>query len=72
MSNYHSTKFFTEHLLAIEMNKSERFMNTPVFLGLSILGLNKILMYEFRHDYVNPKYDKKAKLCYMNTDSLIV
>ena len=72
MSNYHSTKFFTEHLLAIEMNKSERFMNTPVFLGLSILGLNKILMYEFRYDYVNPKYDKKAKLCYMNTDSLIV
>ena len=29
--------------------------NKPVYLGLSILGLSKILMYEFWHDYVKPK-----------------
>ena len=27
---------------------------------------------EFQYDYVKPKYDGKAKLCYMNTDSCIV
>ena len=42
--NYHTTKFFTENLLAIEMKKTEILMNKPVHLGLSILELNKILM----------------------------
>ena len=70
--NYHTTKFFTENLLAIEMKKTEILMNKPVYLGLSILELSKILMYEFWYDYVKPKYGKKAKLCYMDTDSFIV
>ena len=29
-------------------------------------------MYEFWYDYVKPKYDENAKLCYMDTDSFIV
>ena len=29
-------------------------------------------MYEFWYDYLKPKYDKKAKLCYMDTDSFSV
>ena len=29
-------------------------------------------MYEFRYDYVKPKYGENAKLCYMDTDSFIV
>ena len=37
-------------------------MNKPVYLGLSILELSKILMYEFWYDYVKPKYGEKTKL----------
>ena len=33
--NYHTTKFFTENLLAIEMKKKKK--KTEIFLGLSIL-----------------------------------
>ena len=29
-------------------------------------------MYEFWYDYVKPKYDEEAKLCYMDTNSFIV
>ena len=47
-------------------------MNKPVYLGLSILELSKILMYEFWYDYVKPQYDEKVKLYYMDTDSFIV
>ena len=45
--SYHTTKCFTEYLLAIEMKKTLIVMNKPVYLGLSILELSKILMYEF-------------------------
>ena len=47
-------------------------MNKPVCLGVSILEICKILMCEFWYDYVKPKYDEKAKLCYMDTGSFIV
>ena len=71
--NYHTTKFFTEKLLAIQMKKkTEILMNKSFYLGLSILELSEILIYEFWYDYVKPKYDEKAKLCYMDTDNLIV
>ena len=40
--NYHTTKFLTENLLAIEIRKTQIFMNKPVCLGLSILDLGKI------------------------------
>ena len=54
------------------MKKTETLMKKLVHLGLSILELSKILMYEFLHDYVKPKYGEKIKLCYIDTDSFIV
>ena len=65
--NYNTTKFFIENLLAIEMKKTEIFMNKLVYLGLSILELSKILMFEFWYDNVKPKYSGKTKLCCMDT-----
>ena len=47
-------------------------MNKTVYLGLLILEISKTLMYEFWYDYINPKYQSNAKLCYMDTDSLII
>ena len=47
-------------------------MNKPVYLGLSLLKLSKVLMCEFWYNYVKPKYGEKAKLCYIDTDSFIV
>ena len=46
-------------------------MNKTVYLGLSIVKLSKILMYQFSYDDAKPKYGKKAKLCYMDTYSVI-
>ena len=47
-------------------------MNKPIYLGLSILDISKITMYEFWYDYVKIKYQDKARLCYMDTDSFVV
>ena len=45
--NYHTTKWFLEHLFAIEMKKIKAKMNKPVYLGFSILEISKSLMSEF-------------------------
>ena len=42
------------------MKRTEILMNKPVYLGLSIQELSKILMYEICYDNVNPKYAEKA------------
>ena len=47
-------------------------MNKRVYLGLAILEITKIVMNEFCHNYMKPKYGEKAKLCYIATGSLIV
>ena len=70
--NYHTTKHFSENLLAIEMKKTKVKMNKPIYLGMSILDISKTLMYEFWYDYIKPKYQDKAKLCYTDTDSFII
>ena len=54
------------------MNKTKVKMNKPIYLGLSILEISKILMYEFWYDYMKPKYGNNVKLCYMDTDSFIM
>ena len=70
--NYHTTKQFSEDLLAIEMKKTKVKMNKPIYLGMSILDIGKTLMYEFWYDYIKSKYKDKAKLCYTDTDSFVI
>ena len=54
------------------MKKTKVKMNKPIDLGLSVLEISKILMYEFWYDYMKTKYDNDVKLCYMDTDSFIM
>ena len=70
--NYHTTKFFTEHLSATEMKKKEILMNQTVNLVVSILELSNILFYKFWYNYVKRKCVERVKLFYVNTDSFSV
>ena len=71
-TNYHTTKYFLGNLMAIEMKKTKVKMNTPIYLGMSILDISKTLMYEFWYDYIKVKYQDRTKLCYMDTDSFVI
>ena len=70
--NYHTINLISEDLSIIEMKTTKVKMNKPIYLGLSILEISKILMYEFWYDYMKPKYGNNIKLCYMDTDSFIM
>ena len=70
--NYHTINYISEDLSIIEMNKTKVKMNKPIYLGLSMLVISKILMYEFWYDYMKPKYGNRVKLCYMDTDSFVM
>ena len=67
---YHTTKLFSENLLAIEMKKIKVKMNKPVYLVMSILDISKTHMYKFWHDDIKQKYGDRAKLCFTDTDTL--
>ena len=54
------------------MKKTKVKMNKPIYLGLSILEISKILMYEFWYNYMKPKYNDNVRLCYMDTDSFVM
>ena len=69
---YHTINLISEDLSITEMKKTKVKMNKPIYLGLSILEISKILMYEFWYDYMKPKYNDNVRLCYMDTDSFIM
>ena len=69
--NYHTINYISEDLSIIEMKRTKVKMNKPIYLGLSVLEISKILMYEFWYDYMKPKYNDNVKLCYMDTNSFI-
>ena len=69
--NYHTTNFFSENLLPIEMKRTQILLNKKVCLSLSISELSKIVMYECWYDYMKSKYGERVKLSSMDSDSFI-
>ena len=47
-------------------------MTKPLYLGMSILDICKMLMYKFWDDYIRPQDGDRAKICYTHTDSFII
>ena len=67
-----SHKTLDKNLVAIRKSKVVLKLNKPAYVGMCILGLGKVLMYEFHYDYIRNKYDNKSKLLLTDTDSLCI
>ena len=48
--SYMSHKKFDNNLVAIRKSKLPLKLNKPAYIGMSVLELSKVLMYEFRYD----------------------
>ena len=70
--NYHTMKLIDDNLAIIEMKKVNVKISKPIYLGISIVDISKITMYEFWFNLIKSKYESNAKLCYMDTDSFII
>ena len=64
-------KIFNENLVSVHMKKTSLTMNKPVYLGMCILDLSKIIMFDFHYNYIKPKYGNNAKLLFTDTDSFL-
>ncbi|XP_011875161.1 PREDICTED: uncharacterized protein LOC105566057 [Vollenhovia emeryi] len=69
--NFHSRSIFSENLIAVELRKLEVKFNKPIYVGMCILDISKICLYEFHHEYMLPLYSNRCKIMYTDTDSLI-
>ena len=69
--NFKGRKIFNENLVSVHMKKTSLTMNKPIYLGMCILDLSKIIMFDFHYNYIKSKYADKAKLLFTDTDSLM-
>ena len=57
-----SHKLFDNKLVVIHKSKVALKFKKPAYIGICILELSKILMYEFHSDYIKNKYTNKSKV----------
>ena len=69
--NFEDLKIFDEFLIAIKMKKTKVVMTKPIYVGMTVLDLSKLLMYDFYYGYVKEKWEK-CSLLYTDTDSLML
>ena len=67
---YVISKIFNENLVAVHKIKKALPLNRPAYVGMCILDLSKILMYDFHYNYIKKKYGDRAKLLFTDTGSL--
>ena len=64
-----SHKIFDNNLVVIHKSKLTLKLNKPSYIGIFILELSKVLVYEFHYDYIKNKYESKSKLLFTDIDS---
>ena len=63
-------KIFHENLVAVNMKKERLKLDKPSYVGMCILDLSKVLMYDFHYNFIKEKYGDLVKLLFTDTDSL--
>ena len=69
--SYMSHKILDNNLVLVQESKLAIKLNKPAYIGMCILELSKVLMFEFYYDYVKNKCDSKSRLLFTDTDSLV-
>jgi hypothetical protein len=67
-----SHKLFDNNLAAIHSITKTLKLNRPISVGMAVLDLSKLLMYNFYYNTIKKTYADKVQLLYTDTDSLLL
>ena len=66
-----SNKIFDNDLVRIRKIKVTLTVNKAAYIGMCVLELSKVLMYEFHYGCIKHKYGNNSRLLFTNTDRLM-
>lgn len=70
--NFKRNVIFNENLVACELKRLNVYMSKPMIVGVAILDMSKIPMYEFHYDFMlNELPPQKCRILYTDTDSFV-
>jgi hypothetical protein len=69
---YKHSHIINDNLVGVEKTRAITKLNKPIYVGMSILDLSKLHMYQSYYDVIKPKYGDKVRLAYTDTDSFIL
>ena len=58
--------------MGVEKTKAKLKLDKPIFLGMTILDISKLHMYQFYYDVLKKKYHENIELVYTDTDSYVI
>lgn len=70
LPTYNHSIYLNENMVIVRLDRVEFKYNKPVYIGVSILDISKIRMYEFHYNVMKKKYNDNIELLYTDTDSL--
>ncbi|XP_051171108.1 uncharacterized protein LOC127287984 [Leptopilina boulardi] len=65
--NFHTRAIFNDNLIAVELTKTEVFMNKPIYIGLSVLDISKTLILVYKIKCADIYSDMKVDICKFDT-----
>ena len=63
---------FNPDLVIIQNHKEKVLLNKPIFVGMAILDISKVLMFDYYYNHLKVKYADRVKLLYTDTDSVVI
>jgi len=71
-TNFKRETIFTNHLVAVHLNKLQIKYNKPIYAGFCVLEMSKWVMYDFVYNYLKPKWGDKVEIIQTDTDGLML
>ena len=70
--NFKSFTIFDDDVVGVELNNITVRLDKPIYCGAAILDYAKLHMAWFFYDVIKAKYGRRARLCFTDTDSLLL